>query len=878
VAPWENPWPSNVILVELDENGEATVSGDLTKEGEILPDLSWAAQSNVACWPTVKDAHFKGRHVFYALKNPQPKKSILTVEAIPKAGTVDVNLYGIRTGSWDYQVPPAVYSVQCEASFGQTLGTPPNPGKNESIEFMNPTQNAYNILIAAAGHEMLSTAGAYDLKFKLLTSAPTCESPSPFTPPPTKWPSNVNLVSIEAGQPLKISGDLEQGEKVCPLDWAWSSGFACFPETKKVHFEGNHVFYAFDKPVPPKSVLNITVTPDPGVDVNIYGTRDGINDFYTPPFYTTGAQCEASYHIDLADAPNPGQPQTIQFMNPGNNPYNIFFAVAGYGADGTKGGYSIDASLQVAASANCSVPSGTPTAWPLEVNKVDLGATGAGKQTINGNLSSGKKLCSLEWAAQSNVACFPSTEDTHFTGNHVQYALAKVVPPKSKVTIKATPAAGVDVNLYGWWAGVNDFYTPPYLPSVGACEASYPLGIGTPTNPGQPEQIEFLNPTNNTYNYYFAVAGHDGATTGAYTLDVEVTTAPPDFCDQSLPGSSYSAWPASVTQIDLDDTGTGKASGNLSSGACTHLGFASKSNVACFPSTEDDQFQGNHVYFALKDPLPPRSEVTITAKPKPGVDVNLYGWLDGKNDFQVPPYVLSVPTCEASYPLGLGDGPYNPGEPQSISFQNPSTKAFYNVFFGVAGSKGFTSGAFDVDVKVTTATPHCPQTLPGSTYQAWPPSVKKIDLQGSLTTVKGNLSQGSCVNLDWAAQSNVACFPTVRDYLYEGNHVFYALSSPVVAPKEVTIAVQPDPGVDVNIYGWLDGQNSFQVPPMVNGVVTCEASYPVGIAPPPNPGQTEIITFSIPAGNGPYNLFLGVAGNNENGTQGGYTIYVQTKP
>jgi hypothetical protein len=864
-----------VIVVELDANGEALVSGDLKAQGAPLTELGWASSSSVACWPATKDEHFGGSHVFYALKNPQPKKSILTIEAIPKDPSVDVNLYALRMGATAFQVPPSIASAQCEASFGQTIGTPPNPGKTEQIELQNPGQNPYNIVFAAAGHGDEKTAGAYDLKLKLVTSAPDCEVPGASGPAPTKWPTSVNLVGIEPNSAIKFSGTLEDGEKVCPLDWAWSSGFACFPETEKVQFEGNHVFYAFDKPVPPKSVLNITVTPEPGVDVNIYGVSQGTTGFYTPPFYTTGAQCEASYHLDLEDNPNPGEKQSIQFQNPGNNPYNIFFAIAGYGPDGTKGGYTVEANLVAADPVNCPVPNGAPTVWPAGVQQVTL-SDGAAK--IPGNLTSGKKLCTLDWADNSSIACFPGTENTHFTGNHVFYALKDGVPPKSKVTVKVTPAPGVDVNVYGYWNGTDDFYTPPFLPGVGACEASYPLAVGTPANPGEVETITFQNPGNNPYNYFFAVAGHDGLTSGAYTVDVTVEQAPPEHCSDSLPGALYSSWPASVTQIDLDDTGQGKASGDLATGKCTHLGFADDSDVACFPGTENDQFQGNHVFFALRDPLPPRSEATITVKPKPGVDVNLYGWMDGKNDYLVPPNVPSVLSCEASYPAGVGPGPFNPGQPESISFQNPSDSALYNVFFAVAGPDKVLSGAFDVEVSVKTAVPHCPQSLPGGKFSSWPAQVTKLALSGGSASVKGDLSAGSCVNLDWADNSDVACFPSVRNYLFEGNHVFYALDGALSGPGEYTVAVQPEPGVDVNLYAWLDGATEFQVPPAVSGLLSCEASYPPGVAPPPNPGQTELVSFSIPQGNGPYNLFIGVAGNNEAGTKGGYTLYVQKKP
>ena len=71
------------------------------------------------------------------------------------------------------------------------------------------------------------------------------------------------------------------------------------------------------------------------------------------------------------------------------------------------------------------------------------------------------------------------------------------------------------------------------------------------------------------------------------------------------------------------------------------------------------------------------------------------------------------------------------------------------------------------------------------------------------------------------------------------NHVYYAVQAGARAGKRTRVIVKPDPGVDVNLYAFITGTDTYYVPPYVVSVPTCEASYPQGIAPPPNPGSVE---------------------------------------
>ncbi|MBT9559244.1 MAG: hypothetical protein IV100_24635, partial [Myxococcales bacterium] len=368
-------------------------------------------------------------------------------------------------------------------------------------------------------------------------------------------------------------------------------------------------------------------------------------------------------------------------------------------------------------------------------------------------------------------------------------------------------------------------------------------------NPGEPEYIHFENPTGNSYNIFFAVTGTTQSTEGGFKVDVVRKAAPAPHCAASLPGAPQSAWPATVTKVGVMN-GVGSSSGNLSAGACSNLDFASDSGVACFPATQNAAFQGNLVHYALAEPLPPNSTASIEVIPAAGVDVSLFGYTTATTSFFVPPYVPSVSVCEASYATGAA----NPGQSEWITFNNPTGNS-YNVFFSVAGPAGVTAGAFTVKVKVETAEPQCPASLPGSSgLTAWPTGVTKLTLMGTTATGSANLSAGACTSLDFAWDSSNACFPATQSDLFEGNHLFYALSAPVPASKTVTIEITPGPQADLALYGYRTSSTSYYVPPYVPSTVDCEYSAATG------KGVKETIVFPASGGTNPYNVFFGVAG------------------
>jgi hypothetical protein len=233
------------------------------------------------------------------------------------------------------------------------------------------------------------------------------------------------------------------------------------------------------------------------------------------------------------------------------------------------------------------------------------------------------------------------------------------------------------------------------VPSVLACEASHTGSLSHTPNPGEAESILFQNPTGNSYNVLFAVAGDaETGTSGGYQVVAHLVTSAGSNCPESLdsPGT-YDAWPADVQVVSLTG-GTAKVSGSLAGAGCADLGFAANSAVACFPATQNASFEGSHTFFALEEPVGPGKTITVKLTPAPGVDLNLYGLQTGATTFHVPPHVPGAVACEAALSAGAGGA-----ETITFSTGNGGTNA-YNSLLAVAGPKGVAVGSFDLEVTV----------------------------------------------------------------------------------------------------------------------------------------------------------------------------------
>ena len=158
-------WPSNVTVIAGKSNDSVIVSGDLSS-GALIEDLSWAANSSNACFPATQNLKFRGNHVLFATSIPP--RSILAISVIPIDANGDLSIYGYMMGNKEHRVVPDLPGcITCEADHKWDR---PWRGKVQTserkIEFQNPTQNTYNIVIGVAAPKDITT-GQFNLKIKL---------------------------------------------------------------------------------------------------------------------------------------------------------------------------------------------------------------------------------------------------------------------------------------------------------------------------------------------------------------------------------------------------------------------------------------------------------------------------------------------------------------------------------------------------------------------------------------------------------------------------------------------------------------------------------------------------------------------------------------
>ncbi len=813
--------PPPVKTITLKSNTTKTVRGDI-RRGKKLP-LEWATNPNVACFPTTRFQHFTGNHVVY--KTRIPARSKMTITLKPGAGK-DLSLYAYMASR--HPLPPKLYRVvTCEASylFGENRrSVTSNPGKPEKVT-LRSIGRGYDVVIGVAGASKL-TAGSFSIDIKLDTAAPGVADTGP---PPAK------TLVVKPNTTKKIRGDI-RGGKILPLSFAKNPNVACFPTTRFQHFSGNHV--AYKTRLPAKSTMTITLKPGAGKDLSLYAYSASGHPL--PPKLYRVVSCEASYLYGenrRSVTSNPGKMEKVT-LRAIRNPYDVVIVVVG--ANKLERG-----SFQLEVKLDTVVPDVVDTG-PPPVKKLAIKSNTT--KTVRGDIRTGKRI-PLEWATSSNVACFPTTRFQHYTGKHVLYKTR--LPARSKLTITVQPGAGKDLSLYAYAA--RGYPLPPKLYRA-RCEASYLYGeksFRVKTNPGKPETVT-LYAIGNGYDVVIGVAGAYKLERGSFKLTVKLDTAAPGVPDTG---------PPPVQTLNVKPNTTKTVRGDIRRGKILPLAWATNPNVACFPSTRFQYFNGNHV--AYKTRLPAKSTMTITLKPGAGKDLNLYAYSAGGHP--LPPKLYRAVSCEASYLYGNNRRSVtrNPGKIEKVTLRairNP-----YDVVIGVVGSNKLKSGSFTLDVKLDTAAPGVSDT--------GPPPTKTITAKMNRTvTTSGDIRGGKKLPLAWATNPNVACFPTTRNQHFDGNHVAFKTKMP--RRSRMIVELIPAPGVDLSLYAY--SASGHPLPPKLYRA-RCEASYLYGEnrrSVTSNPGKPEKIELR---GVNPYDVVIGVAGAGK-ATRGKFKLKVTLKP
>ncbi len=172
-----------------------------------------------------------------------------------------------------------------------------------------------------------------------------------------------------------------------------------------------------------------------------------------------------------------------------------------------------------------------------------------------------------------------------------------------------------------------------------------------------------------------------------------------------MPADADEAATQTVTAITVGGPSTpSSVEGNIKAGKKIPLGWAELSNVACFPATRFEQFDGNHVFYRV--PMSASSSLKITLTPKDKAAINLYALRQSAAGNQpVPPNVTQAISAEASYPKyakidamkkiqNKDDGV------RKIEFTSVGNP--YSILIGVAGANGLTEGGFKLNVEQTT--------------------------------------------------------------------------------------------------------------------------------------------------------------------------------
>jgi hypothetical protein len=151
-----------------------------------------------------------------------------------------------------------------------------------------------------------------------------------------------------------------------------------------------------------------------------------------------------------------------------------------------------------------------------------------------------------------------------------------------------------------------------------------------------------------------------------------------------LAGDNDDGFPAPSREADQT------FSGDLTEGAVIDdLEWANSSPLFCWPATENENFDGAHVFFPVD--LPSGREVAMRVEPASGVDVSVYVLIGSSSE---PPSTVAS-RCEEQ---SDATNDRNPGQAEVVwaiggNSDQPG-------LLGVAGAHGATSGAFDVEIWV----------------------------------------------------------------------------------------------------------------------------------------------------------------------------------
>ena len=312
-----------VTRIESAPNATVTLPGNLA-EGAPMPDLSWAWNSQNACFVATQQRKFTGHHVLY--QTQLPAQAEMTIRVIPDDPKTNFSLYAY-SGSGEHLVPGLPRCVSCEADYKWDYTYRGKTQDHTRSVSLRALRNPYIVTIGVAGAEGLA-AGGFTLEVTLEGGAP----------PPTAEQAEIPKFRIDSqkGKTLVYEGKLEGGAPLRDLGWAWSSQNACFVSIRQDKFSGNHILYATD--LPAASEMEISLRPADGkAEMSLYAYSLGSADWRFVPDLPSCISCEASFQPALGA---PSGPERRVSLRSGGNPLKVVIGVAG-AAGLAAGAYSL---------------------------------------------------------------------------------------------------------------------------------------------------------------------------------------------------------------------------------------------------------------------------------------------------------------------------------------------------------------------------------------------------------------------------------------------------------------------------------------------------------------------------------------------------------
>ncbi|MCB0560363.1 MAG: hypothetical protein H6573_15715 [Lewinellaceae bacterium] len=318
----------------------------------------------------------------------------------------------------------------------------------------------------------------------------------------------------------------------------------------------------------------------------------------------------------------------------------------------------------------------------------------------------------------------------------------------------------------------------------------------------------------------------------------------------------------SVEWIESVPNGKVTVNGNLSEGdALPDLSWAWSSQNACFVSTQQHKFSGRHVLYQTQ--LPARAEMTVRVIPDdPKANFSLYAY--SSNGEHIVPNLPRCVSCEADYKWDYKYRGKTQDHTRSVSLRavgNP-----YVVTIGVAGADGLGSGSYTLEILLEGG-----ETAPPS-EQAEVPKFSIDSRKGETLTYQGRLEDGVPIHdLSWAWSSQNACFVSIRQSKFTGNHLLYLTNLP--PHSEIEIGLRPEDGAaNMSLYAYSLGAGNLRFVPGLPSCISCEASFQPDLGQPTGPERK----VSLRSGINPLQVVIGIAGA-EGLSSGAYLLTVSLK-